>query len=227
MEIAEEVWGHHQRMVMLDPKGEEGCELSMITALKFVELAGHSLTHTALKDILKEIDVDSNGNISLLEYFVFKFEIDWKEMVNTPRDNVDEVMAEAEAGLNKAKGLMDVAIAAAAAAAADLAAAQTAEENAKEEEAKGAQAEADALALEESSQAAQAGAEATLSGLNTGDEGRNKIIAELTATSENEELSTVKRSKAKNELSQMLAKDDHSSSRGKILQESAVKKAEN
>ncbi|ELR16115.1 TolA protein, partial [Acanthamoeba castellanii str. Neff] len=154
---------------------------------------------------------------------IFKYGVDWKELVNAPQGNKDDI--------EKAQKLLDEVTAAfQASEARDQEAAEAVRTATRQEaDAKAAEQEAiakeqEAHAREEELRAAKQELDAALHELQAQEEAFNARTAELTRLSE--EGSIVAKNRAKNELAQHLSSDPLPLRKAKITQEAAVKKAE-
>jgi len=87
---AEKIWGFAQKFISIDPKGKTGNELNEFEAHKFIESLGEPLTVVALRERLRQIDIDNNNKMSLIEYLIFKYKKTVQEVVTAPQgDNAD------------------------------------------------------------------------------------------------------------------------------------------
>jgi len=60
---------------------------------KFLESFGETLTVVQLREKLRQIDLDSNGKMALLEYLCFRFSKSVVQVVDAPQgDNTEELM---------------------------------------------------------------------------------------------------------------------------------------
>lgn len=107
---AEAVWCWHQQFVELDrasaaPKGAVGSELDAIMSAKFLEV--NNLTMTALdrKAALREIDVNNDGKMALVEYLLYSFRLGVDEVVEAKQGQAEEIAA-AQAVIDRAVAMM-------------------------------------------------------------------------------------------------------------------------
>jgi len=237
-------------------KGAEGNEVDEVVAHRFLEHFQETQTVREMRDNLRETGaVQGNIKMFPLEHhLIFRYKADWHKLVNAPQgdnskeiakaqkmlDEVQVAFREAESKAQAAKVALKEAEATEAEAKRSAQAARSAEDEAKaseanakkrEAEAKAAAAEAkakeeDAVAKEAEAKTAQEELERALQDLKEQEETYRKKTEELQARSEDESTGVVQRNKAKNELSQHLAKDPLPLSRAKITQEAAVKKAD-
>jgi hypothetical protein len=170
---AEEIWAIVNKAVTLDKKkGEEGCELDEWEAHQLLESFGCTLTVEKMRAVLKDIDLDFNKMMSLTEYFIFKFEVDWKVLVNAPQGEDSDQVVEArrlveaaQAALANVQATADKAKEEEEAAKAAAQKAQDEAKNAEEEEAQAVVAEGVAKQAEEDAAKAKEVAEAALAEL--------------------------------------------------------------
>merc|ERR1712226_1049253 len=88
IDAREKIWTDTRGIIGIDPKGKKGHELSEIKAHLFIEKFGGAATWTKFRDIMRQIDKDFNNRMSLTEYFIFHYKLDWKELVK--REQVTE-----------------------------------------------------------------------------------------------------------------------------------------
>ena len=223
--LREEVWECHKTCVKLDKaKGESGNELSEFDAHRLIEILDAALTVQRMREVLKEIDVDFNKKVSLTEFMIYKFAIDWKVLVNAPQSCDMTAINMAQAGLDNANAMLQRAIEASKVAQDDALKSKVAEADAKEEEEKSTAAAAKARVAEAELKEATDQAAAALADLKA-QEDSYKSKCEVLETAGNDEASTtVKRGKAKAELAQLKAEDPMPLRKAKIQQEAAVRK---
>ena len=80
---------------------EMGCDLDELNSHRFLEKLGETLTVVAMRKRLKELDIDNNKRLSLTEYLICKYDKDPEELVNAPQGDNTELVAEAQALINK------------------------------------------------------------------------------------------------------------------------------
>lgn len=85
---AENIWKYTNKFIELDPNKKEGNELDEFWSHKFLESLGETLTVIKLREKLRQIDVDANGKMALLEYLLFKYNKTVPETVNSPQVRV-------------------------------------------------------------------------------------------------------------------------------------------
>lgn len=174
--------------------------------------------------MLKEIDVDFNKMVSLTEFLIYKFEIEWTVLVNAPQGCDMGAINEAQAGLDNANKMLQFAVSAAARAKEDAANAKVAEEHAIHEETRSAEAAVTAKTAEEALKEAKAQNEAALAELHAQEEAIAKKLADLQKIADDPDLGVVKKGKAKAEIAQTKAEDPMPLRMAKIHQEAAVRK---
>jgi len=96
---AEKVWQWCQKFHEFDSvNGKEGNDLDEFWSHKFLETVGETMTVIQMRDVLKEIDVDNNRRISLLEYCLYRFKQTVKELLKRPQ-GMNEELAKAQQAL--------------------------------------------------------------------------------------------------------------------------------
>jgi len=200
---AENVWAFARKMAELDKdKGKEGSALDEFQAHRFLEQFKETLTVLEMRERLTKVGVERAKHVSLVYYLIFKFELDWKFMVNTKGDNSAE--------LAEAQRMLDAVIAAFAE---------------SEKQAKIARdAEAEARRQEAPFKAAQEEVDTALADVKRQEDAFNNRTNDLKKRSE--EGGVVAQNKAKAELAQHLAEDPLPLRKAKVTLEAALKKAE-
>jgi len=98
---AEKVWGYVQLFIKLDTaKGKDGCDVDEFWSHKFLESLGDTLTVVAMREVFREIDLDFNKRMSLIEYLVFKYKVSVKELLARPQ-GTNEDLVKAQQALEK------------------------------------------------------------------------------------------------------------------------------
>jgi len=195
---AERVWSFTQGFIKFDEKKEKGNELDEFWSHKFLESIGETLTILELREKLKQIDMDKNGKMGLLEFLAFYFGKTVKQVLDAPQgQNAAEVRQASE----------------------KLEAVQTAlaEQSAALEKTKVA---------EETVKKAEAELKIAVDELHKQEEAYNSQVNTLTAKSEDSNASTVAKSKASAELAQLKAEDPLPLRKAKISQEAGLRKVE-
>lgn len=218
---AERFYLYVQKCGQLDlQKGATGNELDELNAHRFLEQLQETMTVTEMRDNLKSTGaiVGNVRMVPLTHILIFKYKVDWHELVNASQgDNrkeieeaqrkLDEVQAafrEAERTATEAKARFRESEAAEASAKSREAEAKTAETAAKSREADAKAAEAEAKQREAEAQAAQDELTAALRELKAQEDAFNNKTNELKAKSEDESIGLVTRNKAKAELAQVI-----------------------
>lgn len=177
-------------------KKEDGNELDEFQAHRLLEAMGHTLTVAEMRKELREIDIDFNRKVSLTEYLVSKFKVDWHVLVNASQGDNSEAVQAASAKLDAAKLALNVA----------------------------QEAEAKATAAREAADEAKRQADEALADLQAKEKAHADAIAEKDAIGADESLGIVKRNKAKNEAAQLRSQDPMPLRTAKIHQEATTRK---
>jgi len=203
---AENIWTWTHQFAALDvDKGKEGCDLDEFNAHRFLEKLGETKTIRDLRQEFKDIDMDFNRRMAVLEYLLFRYKKTISDFVRRPQgDNTAEIQ-QAQRALDEAQEALE--------------SAKTSQELATSEAQKAAQ-------KAEDSAAAEAELKQALAELHAQEEAYNRKKEELTRKSEDTNLGVVHRNKAKNELAQHLSEDPLPLRKAKITTEAATKKAE-
>jgi len=201
-DYAEDVWQYVQKMSAQNKKAKEGMDLDEFEAHKFIESLGETLTVIALRERLREIDVNSDKKMALVEYLLFKYGPEKMAHLctasladKTKLLAAQKLVEEAQASLTEA-----------------LARAETARVDKLNAEAKKAEAEK-----------AEAENKAALAELKAQEDAYHGKIKELEAL---QGAGGVKGAKAVQDLFQLKAGDPLPLQRAKITQEATVRKSE-
>jgi len=219
---AETIWNFVQKYQELDQaRGKDGNELDELQAHRFLESFHETMTVTEMRNQLRSAGCISATErpkaVPLTHFLMFKYQVDWKELVNAAQgDNKEEI--------EETQRMLDAVSAAFAEAAARAEAARVAVKEAEARAKDARVAEEQARTREVESQAAQRELEAALAELKAQEDAFNHKTQELTQRSE--EGGLVSRNKAKNELAQHLGSDPLPLRKAKLGQEAAVRKAE-
>jgi len=81
--------------------GVDGHSLDEFQAHRFLEANGQALTVVEMRKALKEIDIDTDNRMSLLEYVVHKFKLDVDVLMTRPQ-GTNEELKKAQAALDDA-----------------------------------------------------------------------------------------------------------------------------
>jgi len=202
-EEAENIWQYSQSFKKIDEKGADGNSLDEFMSHRFLETLGETLTVLELRAKLKEIDVDMNKRMSVVEYCLFKYGNSVEALVDAPQGDNSEAIEDAQKKVASAQAAL------------------------QEVQTKLAEQEA-ALAEQQKSEAAAKAAEeenkAALAELQKQEEEYNGKIATLEEKSKTGGVVT--RNKAVAELEVLKAEDPLPLRRAKINQEAAVRKSE-
>ncbi|CAK9068533.1 Hypothetical protein SCF082_LOCUS34492, partial [Durusdinium trenchii] len=251
----ERVWEVYNMCVQLDSKGQDGNELNEFDAHRLLEKVDRALTVREMREVLREIDIDFNKSMSLTEYLVFKYNVNWRELVHAPQGGVDEAklnlaqqkvdeakedIAASEKRASEAKASEKEAVAAEKEAIDAKAEAKDSEQRAKDAEEQAKSNEADAfreetrakeaeqkcITLEEEQRAVQVQVNEALETVKREEATFQAKIDELEATGSDDSKGIVTRNKAKAELAQLKSSDPMPLQRAKISQEAVVRRAE-
>jgi len=196
---AELVWNWTQKMAELhQDKHADGCDLDEFWSHKFLETLGETMTVIEMREKFRKIDADFNKRMSMLEYLMFRYNIEPHAMVTAPQGGDQEQINKAQAMVDSAQKAVDAMNAALADAKKAVEAAVQAENENK-------------AALEE---------------LRAQEKAFEDKKAALEKTKNDTSIGVVKRNKAANELDQMLSEDPLPLRKAKINQAAAVKKSE-
>jgi hypothetical protein len=93
---AEHIWEFYHGFKALDNQ-PKACELDEFMAHKFLENLGQAMTALELRAALKEIDINQDHKMCLLEYLMFKYEKKVEDFVERRNKILEEEKKEAEA----------------------------------------------------------------------------------------------------------------------------------
>jgi len=117
---AELVWNWCQTLGELhQDKHADGCDLDEFWSHKFLETLGETMTVIEMREKFRKIDADFNKRMSLIEYLMFRYNIEPHAMVTAPQGGDQEQINKAQAMVDtaqKAVDAMNTALAAAVAA---------------------------------------------------------------------------------------------------------------
>jgi len=117
---AELVWTWAQKLGELhQEKHADGSDLDEFWSHKFLETLGETMTVIEMREKFRKIDADFNKRMSLLEYLMFRYNIEPHAMVTAPQGGDQEQINKAQAMVDtaqKAVDAMNTALAAAVAA---------------------------------------------------------------------------------------------------------------
>jgi len=215
---SENIWKFTQKFIELDSKKKEGNELDEFWSHKFLESLGETLTVIKLREKLRQIDLDANGKMALLEYLCFKYDKSIPAVVSSPQGENTEEVEKAQAELRAVQEALDSVL-------------RKLEEQkrAKEEVSKKLQAQQKRLAEQKAAEMEVRKAEeeqsAAVKDLRDQEEAYNTQIDVLTKKSESGD-SIVAKNKAKQELAQLKQENPLPLRRAKITAEAALRKVE-
>eukprot|EP01108_Squamamoeba_japonica_P000912 TRINITY_DN133_c0_g1_i4.p1 TRINITY_DN133_c0_g1~~TRINITY_DN133_c0_g1_i4.p1 ORF type:complete len:364 (-),score=203.97 TRINITY_DN133_c0_g1_i4:125-1165(-) len=200
---AETVYNAYEKFVELDmesdkKKGEEGNELDHFWAARFLEVFDKAMTAKARKEALAKMDVDQNGNMSLIEYLTWKYDKELKHVADAPQGDNQDALAKAQAKMDEVSKALALVLAAI--------------EKLKADQVKLAQ-----LKVE---------LEAAVAALRAEEEAYAKKCNDLQAKIDNPATSGMQKAKATNELAQFKSEDPLPLRRAKITQEAALRKVQ-
>jgi len=182
-----------------------GKDLDEFHSHRLLEWTKAALTVVEMREALRQIDVDKNSRMSLVEYLAWLYKVSPDEVVNSPQGDNSNVLQAAEEAFAKIDKAMQECQAAL-------------ESNTKAlEELKAAQV---------SLAAAEAELAAAVAELKRQEEEHKKKMEALEKKSQDETIGVVQRNKAANELDQMKAEDPLPLRRAKITQEAALRKVQ-
>eukprot|EP00924_Labyrinthula_sp_SR-Ha-C_P013450 augustus_masked-scaffold_5-processed-gene-2.6-mRNA-1 protein AED:0.08 eAED:0.08 QI:0/-1/0/1/-1/1/1/0/321 len=196
----EAIWLYTHTCEELDPRKEEGNELDELSAHRLLEKIDAALTVKDMREKFREIDIDWNKKVSLTEFLVYKFGVDWTYLVKAPQAT-GEFLAQLQAAEAQVRKVEQAIV------------------EAKETE-------KDARNLEKEMLKAKKQAELALEEVKREEEAFEKEKADLKAISEDQNLGIVKRNKAKNELFQLQAANPLPLQTALVSQEAALRKAD-
>lgn len=208
---AEIVWDLCAKMVELDERnGENGCELDELTAHRFLESLEETLTVRELRDVLREIDIDTNKNVSMAEYLIYRFKCDWHELVHSIQGGNPEEVERAKALLSEAMRRVTQS--------------QESARSARAAESNLATARRHAQSAEADMKVAEREVKKSTDAVRLLEQQHNDRLAALLA--QTTQGGQVSRNKAVHELAQAKAEDPLPLRRAKITAEAALKRAE-
>eukprot|EP01084_Bolivina_argentea_P190838 327837_1 len=93
---ADTIWQLTHQFMELDKKGETGSCLDEFEAHRLLEKQGSCLTVIEMRKALKEIDIDTDNKMSLIEYCVWKYKLDVQILMTRPQGISKQLEAAAE-----------------------------------------------------------------------------------------------------------------------------------
>ena len=218
---AERLWDFNENCSELDlEKHEEGSHLDEMAAHRFLEIFKETMTVREMRTKLRSSGAIGEGrvpNVPITHILIFRYDVDWRYLVNASQGDNKEEIEKAQAMLKGVQAAYHESNERAGEAAQAVIEAESKEAASK-------RAEVEAHAREEEAHAAKVELESALKELHALEEAYAAKTALLKKKSE--EGGVVSRNKAANELAQHLAEDPLPLRKAKITQEAAVKKAE-
>lgn len=105
---AEKVWTWTQTLGELhQEKHAEGSDLDEFWSHKFLETLGETMTVIEMREKFRKIDADFNKRMSLLEYLMFRYNIEPHAMVTAPQGGDQEQINKAQAMVDSAQKAVD------------------------------------------------------------------------------------------------------------------------
>jgi hypothetical protein len=90
---AENVWNWTHKFGEVDvTNGKEGHALNEFEAHRFLESLGETLTVVEMRQRLKEVDIDFDGKISMLDYLIWRFKRSIKELLSRPQGTSEDLI---------------------------------------------------------------------------------------------------------------------------------------
>uniref|UniRef100_A0A2P2I6M8 Actin bundling protein n=1 Tax=Hirondellea gigas TaxID=1518452 RepID=A0A2P2I6M8_9CRUS len=99
----EDIWGYVEAMSELDEKnGKDGCDLDELKSHVFLEKQGGTMTVLELRNKLRKMDLDFNKRMAMIEFLLFKYDEDVKDLLKRPQ-GTDEALNKAQDALSTAQ----------------------------------------------------------------------------------------------------------------------------
>jgi len=231
---SESIWDYGNQFIELDiEKGKEGSDLDEFNAHRFLERLGETKTIKQMRDELRDIDMDFNKRMALIEYLLFKYHKTISDFVKRPQGDNTEELKEAQRQLDEAERALQIAKQASIESdeAAEIAKQEALDAKKAAIEAQSQASSAKISAEEarkraEEAAAAEAELKQALDDLHQQENEYNTQCQKLKQRSEDQSLGVVQRNKASNELAQLQSQDPLPLRQAKITTEAATKKAE-
>jgi chromosome segregation ATPase len=214
---AENVWKFANKFMEIDKRKKEGNDLDEFEAHKFLESLGETLTVVKLREELRQIDVDNNNRMALIEYLMFRYNKSVEQVVNAPQSDNKEELEMAQKKVEAAQNALENVQR-------KLESQRQAEEEVKKAEVEVKKAEEQVRKSEEEARKAEEENKAALAELKKQEDDYHRKCADLEAKTK--EGTIVQKNKAVQELAQLKSEDPLPLRKAKITQESAVRKAE-
>eukprot|EP00968_Pinguiococcus_pyrenoidosus_P017647 scaffold1778_cov246-Pinguiococcus_pyrenoidosus.AAC.17 len=219
-----EIYNIMQKCIELSPDGEDGKELDEFHAHRLMESFGSAMTVQEMRQALATIDIDFNRQVSLSEYLIHRYKVDWHFLVVAQASGKSAKLVLAQRHLEHAKSKLSAAKEAEDTARAEVEAAVEAKAQAVEEEKLAAAAVEESKTATQEVEVAQAQQTAAVAELHAKEKEREDMLSGLRAKAEDASLSVVKRNKAKAELAQAEQQEQMPLQRAKIEQEASLRK---
>jgi len=109
----ENIWNWTHQFIVLDhDNGKEGCDLDEFNAHRFMEKLGDTKTIRDLRDELRDIDMDFNKRMALIEYLLYRYKYTISDFVRRPQGGNSEELVKAQKTLEIAQDALETARAA-------------------------------------------------------------------------------------------------------------------
>jgi len=219
--VAEQIWAWTHQFIELDiDNGKEGKDLDEFNAHRFLERNGETKTVKQMRDELKEIDMDFNRRMAVIEYFLWRHHKSVSDFVRKPQGGIDpQELAEAQRLLDEVSRAQKEAQDSA-----NIAKLREDEAVSAANEAR--QREREALEAEAPFKKAQDELNDAIAELKKQEDDYKRQSDDLRRKSEDTSIGVVTRNKAANELAQLLATDPLPLRQAKISLEAAERKAD-
>eukprot|EP01026_Neomeris_dumetosa_P021843 TRINITY_DN19015_c0_g1_i1.p2 TRINITY_DN19015_c0_g1~~TRINITY_DN19015_c0_g1_i1.p2 ORF type:complete len:169 (+),score=24.04 TRINITY_DN19015_c0_g1_i1:144-650(+) len=100
---AERIWDMARLLASLDKeKGADGMEVDEFTAHRFLEKLGETLTVVEFRKVMREVDIDFNKRMALIEFLLFHYKKSVETFVERPQ-GTNEALIDAQDALERVK----------------------------------------------------------------------------------------------------------------------------
>jgi len=104
---AEQIWQWGQKFKELDKAGgSDGNSLDEFWGHKFLEVSGEPLTVIKMREVLREIDINNDKRMCLLEYLLYFYKQTLKELLSRPQ-STNEMLERAQEALRVVQDEID------------------------------------------------------------------------------------------------------------------------
>jgi chromosome segregation ATPase len=104
---AEEIWNWTHQFIELDiDQGKEGHDLDEFNAHRFLERLGETKTIRDLRNDLRDIDMDFNKRMALIEYLLYRYRFTISDFVRRPQGGNSEELLIAQRNLEEAQAAL-------------------------------------------------------------------------------------------------------------------------